>query len=306
MKDKFGRQIKHLRLSITPKCSYKCIYCDKEGLGSNINELSLEEITELCKVMAQILKVKRIKITGGEPLCRKDLIQIIENIKKLDLYDDISLTTNGYSLEENVVALHEAGLNRLNVSLCSLNPVTYEKITGCNALQKVLRGLQKAKETGLLPIKLNFVVLKDLNASELEDMLDFCGKNEYILQLIELHEVPNDGVFNKKCYEKYHVDVKPIIENLENRAIKTIVRDSMQNRKVFTLPNNAIVETIVPSHDFCMGCTKLRIGCDGNLFGCLFRADLGRNLKSAISNHYSLSKYEEIIEKVLDSREPYY
>jgi len=256
--------------------------------------------------MAEILKVKRIKITGGEPLCREDLIQIIEGIKNLNIYDDISLTTNGYLLGEKAEALYKAGLNRLNISLCSLNPITYEKITGVNGLEKVLKSLEKATEVGLTPIKLNYVVLKGLNDTELDDMINFCGKTGYVLQLIELHQIPNGGAMRNDFYEKYHVNVKPIIEDLEKRAVKVQVRDSMQNRKVFTLANNAIIETVTPSHDFCKGCSKLRIGCSGTLFGCLYRVDLGKSLKNALKNHYSLAKYEEIIEKVIDSREPYY
>lgn len=305
MKDNYNRKIKHLRFSITSNCQYSCLYCDSEGY-SKTNELSVEEITKLCKILAEILEVTRIKFTGGEPMCREEIVEIIKNVSDLHLYKDISMTTNGLLLIEKVEELYNAGLNRINVSLASLNPNTYKNIYGSDTLEKVLIGLQKAKEVGFNPIKLNFVLMKGLNDNELEDMIEFCAKNEFILQIIELHKVSEAIGGNLDFYEKHHLDIKPIIEMLEERAEEVKVRGSMQNRKVITLPNSAVVETITPSHDFCMGCTKLRVGCDGNLFGCLYRSDLGKNIKEALRNHHSLSKYEQIVKQVIDSREPYY
>lgn len=305
MKDNFNRTIKHLRFSITSKCQCSCLYCDNEGY-SKTNELSVEEITKLCKILAEILDVTKIKFTGGEPLCREEIVEIIKNVSDLNLYKDISLTTNGLLLSEKVEELYKAGLNRINVSLGSLKPKVYKKIYGVNTLDQVLEGLEKAKKVGLDPIKLNFVLMKGLNDTEFKDILNFCAKNGFILQLIELHKVSDVLGGNGNFYDKHHLDLKPIIKDLESRATKTIIRGSMQNRKVFTLPNSAVIETITPSHEFCMGCTKLRVGCDGNLFGCLYRSDLGKNIKEALRNHQSLSKYEQIVKQVVDSREPFY
>jgi len=306
MKDKNNREIKHIRFSITSKCNFNCIYCDQEGFIPKTSELTVEEITRLCKILAEILKVTRIKFTGGEPLCREEIVQIIKNVADLHIYKDISLTTNGYYLFEMAEELFNAGLNRINVSLGSLKPEVYKRIYGLNCLDKVLKGLNKAKEIGFNPIKLNFVVLKGINDNELENMIEFCAKNGFILQLIELHKVSDTIGGNGEFYEKHHYDVKPLIEDFESKAVRTIIRGNMQNRKVFIMPNSAVIETISPSHDFCMGCTKLRVGCDGNLFGCLYRSDLGKNVKEVLRNHYSLSKYESIVKEVVDSREPYY
>ncbi|MCK4286572.1 MAG: GTP 3',8-cyclase MoaA, partial [Candidatus Lokiarchaeota archaeon] len=301
----YNRKIKHIRFSITSNCQYSCLYCDREGY-SRTDELTVDEITKLCKILAEILDVTRIKFTGGEPLCREEIIQIIKNVSDLHLYKDISMTTNGLFLGEKAEELYKAGLNRMNVSLASLNPKVYKNIYGSDTLEKVLKGLQKAKEVGFNPIKLNFVLLRGLNDNELEDMINYCARNDFILQIIELHKVSEVIGGNSDFYEKYHLDIKPIIEMLEARAEEVRVRGSMQNRKVITLPNSAVVETITPSHEFCMGCTKLRVGCDGNLFGCLYRSDLGKNIKEALRNHHSLSKYEQIVKQVMDSREPYY
>ncbi|HEC38409.1 MAG TPA: radical SAM protein, partial [bacterium] len=156
MKDRHNRTIKHIRFSVTSKCQYSCLYCDSEGY-SKTNELSVDEITKLCKLLAEILDVTRIKFTGGEPLCRKEIIEIIKNVSDLQLYKDISMTTNGLLLSEKAEELHKAGLNRINVSLASLKPETYKKVYGMDTLKTVLKGLKKAKEVGFNPIKLNFV-----------------------------------------------------------------------------------------------------------------------------------------------------
>ena len=306
MKDKCNREIKHIRFSVTSKCNYNCIYCDQEGFIPKTSVLSVEEITKICKILAEILKVTRIKFTGGEPLCRPEIIEIIKNVSDLGIYKDISLTTNGYLLCEKSKDLFEAGLNRINVSLGSLNSKVYEKIYGVDTLGKVIRGLKRAKEVGFETIKLNFVLLKGINDNELDDMIEFCANNGFILQLIELHEASDNVKGNGDFYKEHHLDVKPLIEKFESQASEVIIRGNMQNRKVFTMPNSAIIETITPGHDFCMGCTKLRVGCDGNLFGCLYRSDLGKNIKEALRNHYSLEKYEEIVRQVVDAREPYY
>ncbi len=306
MKDNCNREIKHIRFSVTSKCNYNCIYCDNEGFIPKTAELSVEEIIKLSMILAQILHVTRIKLTGGEPLCRDNIVQIIKGISDLGLYKDISMTTNGFLLYENAEKLNNAGLNRINVSLGSLKPEIYKSIYGSDSLDNVLKGLEKAREVGFDQIKVNFVLLKGINNSELEDMIDFCAKKGYILQLIELHKISDTLEGNGDFYEKYHLDVESIIKDFESKAKEILIRGNMQNRKVFIMPNSAVIETVIPSHEFCMGCTKLRVGCDGNLFGCLFRSDLGKNVKDALRNHYSLFKYEEIVKQVVNSREPYY
>ena len=306
MKDNCNREIKHIRFSVTGKCNYNCIYCDREGFIPKTTELSVGEITQLCRILAQVLKVTKIKFTGGEPLLREEIVEIIRNVSELQLYKDISMTTNGVYLIEKAQNLYDAGLNRINVSLGTLKPNIYKKIYGSDSLETVLKGLKIAKEVGLTPIKLNYVVLKGINDKEVYDLINFCAENEFILQLIELHKVSRSISEDNGFYEKYYFDVTPLIEEFERKAISIEVRGNMQNRKVFTLPNSAKVETITPGHDFCMGCTKLRVGCDGNLFGCLFRSDLGTNIKEALKNNHSLSMYEEIVKQVVDTREPYY
>jgi cyclic pyranopterin phosphate synthase len=306
MKDNCNREIKHIRFSVTSKCNYNCIYCDHEGFLPKTTELSVNEITQLCRILAQILKVTKIKFTGGEPLLREEIVEIIRNVSDLKLYKDISMTTNGFNLADKAQDLYDAGLNRINVSLGTLKPDIYKIIYGSDSFNHVIKGLMKAKEVGLKPLKLNYVVLKGINDQEFSNMVNFCGENDFVLQLIELHKASRAVNQNNGFYERYYYDVSPIIKDLENSAIHIETRGNMQNRKVFTLPNSAKVETITPGHEFCMGCTKLRVGCDGNLFGCLFRSDLGTNIKEALKNNHSLSSYERIVKQVVETREPYY
>jgi cyclic pyranopterin phosphate synthase len=306
MKDKCNREIKHIRFSVTDKCNYNCIYCDNEGFIPKTTELTVEEIQKICHLLAEILNVTRIKFTGGEPLCRKEIVSIIQKINDLGLYKDISMTTNGFALYEYADKLQEVGLDRINVSLASLNPATYEQITGSNSLLKVLKGLKKAKEAGLYPIKINYVILKGLNDDELDDFIKFSAETGYILQLIELHTRSDAVGKEKEFYERYHTDLTEIISELEDKAIDVKIRGIMQNRKVIFLPNGAVIESIHPSHEFCMGCTKLRVGCDGNLFGCLYRAESGRNIREELNNNHSMAHFEKIVREVVNTREPYY
>ncbi|TXT65258.1 MAG: putative GTP 3',8-cyclase [Promethearchaeota archaeon] len=306
MKDKCEREIKHIRLSVTEKCEYNCIYCDKEGFIPKNNELSVNEIIKLTRLLAEVLEVSRIKLTGGEPLCREEIVEIVQGIKDLGLYDDISMTTNGYLLLEKAEALHNAGLDRINVSLPSLNRESYKKITGSDGLNRVIQGIKKATQVGLIPIKINYVVLKGINDTELENMIEFSAKNNVVLQLIELHARSDAVGKQKEFYERYHVDLEEKIYELEDRAFDVKVRGTMQNRKVIFLPNGAIIEAIHPGHDFCMGCTKLRVGCDGNVFGCLYRADSGKNVKDDLQGECSVAQFRNAIKHVVHSREPYY
>ncbi|TXT62901.1 MAG: putative GTP 3',8-cyclase [Promethearchaeota archaeon] len=306
MKDKCQREIKHIRFSVTDNCNYNCIFCDNEGFIPTTNQLSVDEIIKTCRLLAEVLKVKRIKFTGGEPLCRREIVDIIRRINELGLYEDISMTTNGFLLDQKAQDLVNAGLDRVNVSLPSLKPNMYQKITASNSLLKVLKGLKTAKNVGLYPVKINYVVLKGLNDNELEEFIGFSARHGYILQLIELH-TRSDAVGQKKeFYERYHVDLTDTIHQLEEEAYDVKIRGKMQNRKVLFHPNGAVIEIIHPSHEFCMGCTKLRVGCDGNLFGCLYKSDLGKNIRDDLHQDHSVAHYDKIFRTVIDSREPYY
>lgn len=259
MKDKFGREIDSLRVSVTQNCNLNCPYCHKEGNLETKNELSLDEINNIMKESKKI-GIKKIKITGGEPLLRKDIVDIVR-IAKENNFEDISLVTNGILLHKYAKELKKAGLNRVNIGCDSPSSNILLK-----NIKNIKKGLESAKEAGLKPIKLNMVVLKDTNDKEIGNMIEFARENNAILQLIELINL------NNEFYKKHFFDLKNIEEELEKKACR-VIKKKMQNRKQYDL-GNVLIEVIRPSHKlFCKNCRRIRVTSDGKLKPCLMRND---------------------------------
>jgi cyclic pyranopterin phosphate synthase len=208
--DAYGRTIKSLRMSVTDRCNLNCIYCHNEGSTGTTGEMSVETISNIVHVAADF-GVNRLKISGGEPLLRKDLEDILVSLPPLK---DVSMTTNGVLLQERALSLKNAGLDRVNISLDSLNEGSYRHITKCKdgVFRKVIGGIHAAVDVGLTPVKLNMVLLKDVNESEVEAMLSFVRgfQGEVILQLIQLMDFRDVA-----CY---HADVYDIEKELELKA----------------------------------------------------------------------------------------
>lgn len=254
MKDEFGREIRSFRLSITPECNLKCFYCHREGRTEENGKLMSPD--EIGKIVSASLEfgVRKIKISGGEPLVRKDLPKIIQNIKN-DQIKDISLTTNGILLEKCAEDLKKAGLNRVNVSLDTLNPKKYKEITGGD-VEKVKRGIEKAIFLGLTPLKVNFLAM-DITLNDLSEVMDYCKKVGAILQIIEFIPVdPN--------LKHHHIDITPIEEEIAKKSEKVVTRKFMQNRKKYIL-DGLEIEFVRPmdNTEFCGHCTRIRLTYDG-------------------------------------------
>lgn len=261
LKDPFGRTVSNLRISLTPKCNLRCIYCHAEGEVNPREQMSVEEIAEVMRVGAKF-DIKSVKFTGGEPLVRKDLAEIVRSVPD---GMESSLTTNGTLLAPSAHELKEAGLSRVNISLDTLKPDRYRAITGRDLLDGALAGVEAALDAGLTPIKLNMVVLKGINEDEVEDFIAFVRNNrDLILQLIELME------FND-C--PYHAGVNVLEENLASRS-RTIITRRMHHRKKYCLEGSE-VEVVRPLHntEFCAYCNRLRVTSDGKLKPCLLRHD---------------------------------
>ena len=189
VKDKFERPILSLRITITNRCNENCIYCHHDGIVSSKEEMTPDELYTISKI-AKKIGVKRMRLSGGDPLVRKDIVEIVEKIASLD-FKDISLTTNGVLLEKYAQGLKDAGLDRVNVSLDTLNRDTYKYVTNMDYLNQAKAGILKAIEVGLYPVKINMVIMKDINEHEIKDMFEFCKEHGIILQLIELIESEN-------------------------------------------------------------------------------------------------------------------
>ncbi|MEM3723702.1 MAG: GTP 3',8-cyclase MoaA [Candidatus Hadarchaeales archaeon] len=190
MKDRFGREVLGLRISVTERCNLRCFYCHKEGCQPTEDEISAEEIGMIAAV-ATSLGIKKFKLTGGEPLLRNDLAEIIRKISQHKV-DDLALTTNGVMLAQMADELAESGLMRVNISLDTLDREKFKRITGADALEDVLRGIKAAAEAGLKPVKINMVLLAGINENEVEKMISFAAEHDAVLQLIELIDLNGD------------------------------------------------------------------------------------------------------------------
>ena len=289
LKDSYNRPVSNIRVSLTPKCNLSCIYCHKEGEKSPKEQLSAEDIAEILRVAAKF-EIRSVKFTGGEPLLRPDLVSIVQSVPP---GMESSLTTNGTLLADLARDLKTSGLRRVNVSIDSLNPETYKKITGVDNLSDVLEGITAALDVGLTPVKLNMVVLDGINDNEIEDFLAFVrGNRNLILQLIELMH------FND-C--NYHGELNVVEEMLASRS-KQIITRRMHHRKKYCL-DGAEVEVVRPLHntEFCAFCNRLRVTSDGKLKPCLLRMD----------NHIDVrgkkdEELEALFKKAVSLREPFY
>jgi len=259
--DPYERPVSNLRVSVTPDCNLSCIYCHREGEHNPKDLLSAEEIAHVLETAARF-DIRSVKFTGGEPLLRGDMADIIRSVPASM---ESSMTTNGVLLADKAEELREAGLARVNVSIDSLNPETYEKITGSDRLPDVLEGIEVALDAGLTPIKLNMVILKGVNDHEVEDFFRFIRDNRnLILQVIELMNVGGCD-----C----HSDLTAFEADLAERS-KVIYTRRMHHRKKYCL-DGAEIEVVRPLHntEFCQFCNRLRLTSDGHLKPCLLRSD---------------------------------
>jgi cyclic pyranopterin phosphate synthase len=305
IKDKFDRPVLNLRISVTQRCNLRCPYCHREGqertTDASIVEMTPAEIVRLSEI-AISLGIQRIKITGGEPLLRKDLLDIVKGIGELQGLQDLSMTTNGHFLASKAQKLRACGLSRVNVSLPSLNADTYHRLMDGN-LKDVLNGISVAVNAGLYPVKINMLILRGVNEDEISAMMQFAESSETLLQLIELEPVNLD----KSFYEHYHYSLDKIEANLEKQALHVKVRPYMQNRRVYQLPHGR-VEVIRPieNTEFCAHCTRLRVTSDGKLKPCLMINSNLVDVLTPLRNGATNKEITELFIATCRSRKPYY
>jgi len=289
MVDSYGRKVTGIRIALTPHCNLRCIYCHHEGELLPGGEIPGDMVVSIAKAAAE-LGMRSVKFTGGEPLLRKDLDLIIARIPQSL---DISITTNGILLAEQAEALARAGLNRVNVSLDSLQPNRYCQITRGRPgdLEKVLSGVDASIEADLLPIKLNVVVLKR-NESEVPEMIEFCRRRGLILQLIELMDIQGQGISG---------DIEGIERSLAAQADSILTREMHRRKKYFL--DGAEVEVVRPmdNTEFCAHCTRLRVTSDGKIKPCLLRSDNLVKIDSC-----DPVRVKELLRMANARREPYF
>ncbi len=303
IKDPFKRPVISLRISITGRCNVECLYCHHDGIMPQNEEMTPDEIFRIAQVAREI-GIEKMRLSGGEPLIRPDIVEIVEKISTLG-FRDISITTNGTMLAGYAKELVKAGLNRVNVSLDTLNPETYKFITSRDYLESAKKGIRAAAQAGMNPVKVNMVVMKDLNHEEIWDMFQFCKENGAVLQLIEL--LKTESCPDTDFIDQYHYEMEELEEELAQTADKVKTRDFMQDRKKYFVDDGEI-EIVKPMDNtqFCKNCTRLRITPDGKIKPCLLRNDNLIDIIGAIRSGEDMEELKKIFIDAIDNREPYY
>jgi cyclic pyranopterin phosphate synthase len=284
----------------------RCDYCHKEGeeitscSRGKAEEMTVDEILRISEI-AVSLGISRIKLTGGEPLMRKDLCEIVKGISAIPNLKDLSMTTNGTMLGFQAQELRSCGLKRVNISLPTLNPDIYHKLTD-GRIENALEGVRASVSAGFNPVKLNMVILKGVNVEAVQEMMNFAGQTGTILQLIELDPVNVDNSY----FSIYHKFLDGHEKVLQQKAKKIETRRFMHNRCIYHLPN-VTVEVVHPSEngDFCAHCTRLRVTSNGKLKTCLMRNDNLIDILTPMRHGASDVKIKELFIHANQLREPY-
>jgi cyclic pyranopterin phosphate synthase len=271
--DSFNRPIEYVRLSVTDRCDLRCNYCmpkDFHDFEDQEHVLSFEEIERVIGVFGT-LGVKRVRLTGGEPLVRKDLPELAARLSALPGIEDLSLSTNAVRLAKHAEALAEAGISRINVSLDSLRPERFKAITS-GKLEKVIDGLMAAKQAGFQPIKLNMVAMRGVNDDEFEDMVDFCLEHDFTLRFIETMPMGDTGRGATDCY----LDLQTVKQQLAERydLVPGVMAGGGPANYMQVVGTDLRIGFITPiSQHFCESCNRVRLSADGTLYLCLGQDD---------------------------------
>lgn len=267
--DQFNSTINYIRISVTDRCDFRCIYCMAEKMEflPKTQLLSLEEIDRIASIFIS-LGVEKIRITGGEPLVRKNIDSLFSSLSKNKGLKELTLTTNASQLKKKALMLKSSGVKRINISLDSLDPLTFKKMTRTGVLEDVLKGIEHAVEVGFEKIKLNTVLMKGINDHELFELIDYAIKHGLDISFIE--EMPLGSTdFERKVTAVSNNDV---LEKIKDKySVKSISLSTGGPAKYWQVEgSNTRVGLISPhSHNFCEDCNRVRISCKGELFLCL-------------------------------------
>jgi cyclic pyranopterin phosphate synthase len=305
LKDEFGRPLLNLRIAVTKSCDLNCSYCHGEGDESPADlchgEMTSDEIVRIVRVAAT-LGISKVKLTGGEPLMRKDISEIVRGMASTPGLTDLSMTSNGTLLASVAEELHSGGLNRVNISLPTLDADVYHKLTG-GQVQQALAGVGAAVNAGLCPVKLNMLILNGVNDASVPEMIRFAERTGALLQLIELEPINMSSEF----YSIHHKSLDTYETALKENAVKVESRPYMHNRRVYYLQSTR-VEVVHPieNTEFCLHCTRLRVTSDGKLKPCLMRNDNLVDILTPMRKGASDEQLAELFKLVNQRRQPYY
>lgn len=269
--DRFFRQIDYLRISITDHCNLNCSYCSPFGGRIKLTHAEILSYEEICRLTKAAVEagISKIRITGGEPLMRKGVVELCRLLSAIDGLESLTLTTNGVRLQDLAPQLHDAGVQRVNVSLDTLRSERFKKISGRNLLSRVLAGISMAEKVGLHPVKINMVVMRGINEDEIEDFARLTVEKPYHIRFIEL--MPFNGAGD---HQKLFVPVEEIVKRVKGVGDLSLepAAESSGPARLCSLPGaQGKVGFIAPlSYHFCGSCNRLRLTADGKLRTCLF------------------------------------
>ena len=303
LKDSFGRKFPYIRLSISDVCNFKCGYCLPDGYkidkSDNRTFINTEEIKRLARALSE-LGVSKIRLTGGEPTVRKDFFEIIKIIKENSGIKKTVITTNGYKLDKIANDIKNSGLDGINISIDSLDPKTFKKITGHDRLEEILRGIKNLQKLNFKNIKINAVLLKGINDTEqdFDSWAQFIKNNEIDFRYIELMQTGD----NLDYFNKYHVPSKKFMNYLNNNnwIIQTFGKDAGPAKNYLNPKFKGKFGVIAPySKDFCKSCNRLRITAKGDLRLCLF-GNTGINIRHLMQKDNQIEELKDLILKQLN------
>lgn len=268
--DRYNRHLNYLRISITDRCNLQCIYCSAKDLNPRLRHdeiLTYEEILRIVEIGVS-LGISKVRVTGGEPLVRKGVCDFLEQLLRIEGLTDVSLTTNGILLEEHIDPLKSIGIHRINISLDTLNPEKFKKITGFDHFRRVWRGIQKAWEAGFDPIKLNIVALKGINDDEIIDFARLTDAYPFHVRFIEYMPVGNPQLAGNPFL--LTPEIKTRIKTVGQLiAVENNLHDGPAKRYRLEGARGEIGFISALSHHFCEKCNRLRLTASGHLRPCL-------------------------------------
>jgi len=290
--DSFGRRVDYLRVSVTDRCNYRCFYCiPSEGAETSARSgfLCYEELTRLIRLFSG-LGVSKVRFTGGEPLMRRDMVELARQVSALPGISDLSLSTNAHLLEQHAPELREAGVSRVNISLDTLNPAVFTDITRGGDLAIVLRGIDAALAAGMQPVKLNMVIMKGINEYEIESMLDFAIERGADLRFIETMPI---GAAGRDGTASHYYPASKVLERVRKHCGEDLV--SVKGAKgagparYYQIGSGPVRVGVISamSRHFCEGCNRVRLTAKGDLVLCLGQEDtvsLGTGLRHGWSD----------------------
>jgi len=308
LRDSFGRAIRDLRVSLTDRCNFRCFYCLPHGeppIAPKEQMLSYEEIEYVCDIFVS-LGIEKIRLTGGEPMMRRDIETIIRklvNLKPAGL-QDLALTTNGYFLPDRARGLKEAGLDRVTISLDSLKRNVFKQMTGVDVLEKVLAGIAAAKDAGLEPIKINAVIVRGHNEDEVADFAAFAREHDVKMRFIEFMPLDSGHDWAREDV----VSGREIHDRINERfpLVKLDVKRGSETSSRYRFADGAPGEVgiIAPvTEPFCGACSRIRLTADGQIRTCLF-STIEHSLRDVVRNGATRAEIVEFIESVVYKKEP--